>query len=97
MEIHTDDNGNLHRSDGPAVITPDGSKFWWTNGKLHRMNGPAVVDTVNNKNLWYFNGYPVTDEVTAWAKERNLNLNDLSIDDINAMAFELQHLLKHDD
>jgi hypothetical protein len=32
----------LHREDGPAVITWDGSKMWYINNKLHRIDGPAI-------------------------------------------------------
>lgn len=31
-----------HRLDGPAVICPSGTTFWYKNGKLHRDSGPAV-------------------------------------------------------
>ena len=26
-------NGELHRTDGPAVEYPNGDKYWWFNGK----------------------------------------------------------------
>jgi hypothetical protein len=32
----------LHREDGPAIITPDGSELWFQNDKLHREDGKAV-------------------------------------------------------
>lgn len=33
----------LHRVDGPAVVRPDGSNFWFIHGILHRENGPAIT------------------------------------------------------
>ncbi len=35
--------GKVHRTDGPAVIYPDGSQEWWQHGVLHRVDGPAVI------------------------------------------------------
>jgi hypothetical protein len=39
---HRDPDGRLHRTDGPAVIWPDGSRFWFRHGRMHRTDGPAV-------------------------------------------------------
>ena len=33
QEIHVDDEGHLHREDGPAVVYQDGSSFWYHHGK----------------------------------------------------------------
>ena len=35
-------NGELHRTDGPAVEWSNGAKFWYHNDRLHRTDGPAV-------------------------------------------------------
>ena len=35
--------GRLHRSDGPALRTPDGTLSWYLEGRLHRADGPAVT------------------------------------------------------
>jgi hypothetical protein len=32
----------LHREDGPAIESPDGSTFWYREGKMRRQDGPAV-------------------------------------------------------
>ena len=48
-------NGNLHRTDGPAVEFADGSKLWYQNGKRHRTNGPAV-EWVDGEKSWWVNG-----------------------------------------
>ena len=47
--------GLLHRLDGPAMIFPDGSKFWILNGERHRENGPAVEWAGGSKE-WWING-----------------------------------------
>ena len=48
-------NGNLHRTDGPAVEYADGTKEWYQNDKLHRADGPAV-EWSNGSKHWYQNG-----------------------------------------
>ena len=37
-----DDQGRLHREDGPARIYPSGRAEWYRHGRLHREDGPAV-------------------------------------------------------
>jgi hypothetical protein len=49
-------NGRPHRTDGPAVIYPNGDQEWWVDGKRHRSDGPAI--------LW--NGKPGYGRVTGW-------------------------------
>ena len=36
------DQGKLHRTDGPAVEYRDGSVEWYLHGKRHREDGPAI-------------------------------------------------------
>lgn len=40
--VYRNEQGQLHREDGPASIWQDGTKFWFVNGKLHREGAPAV-------------------------------------------------------
>jgi hypothetical protein len=47
-------NDILHRTDGPAVIWPDGSQQWFTNGERHRIDGPAVI-LADGYQAWYIN------------------------------------------
>jgi len=35
-------NRELHRIDGPAIETTNGTKYWYQNGRLHRIEGPAI-------------------------------------------------------
>ena len=54
---YRNEKGQLHRTDGPAVIHPDGSKQWYINGQLHREDGagPASIDSDGTKK-WYKHG-----------------------------------------
>ena len=47
-------DGQFHRTDGPAVEYPNGSKFWYQNDQLHRTDGPAIESTGVKE--WYQNG-----------------------------------------
>jgi hypothetical protein len=55
-------NGNLHRSDGPAVELANGTKMWFHNGQIHRSDGPAIEEADGTKS-WWINGkeYSFTD------------------------------------
>jgi hypothetical protein len=37
------EEGILHRTDGPAVIWEDGTCFWMINNRFHREDGPAII------------------------------------------------------
>jgi hypothetical protein len=47
--------GELHRTDGPAVVRADGTREWYLNGKRHRTDGPAVV-YANGYQEWWVDG-----------------------------------------
>jgi hypothetical protein len=49
------ENGNLHRTDGPAIEYSDGDKHWYINGERHREDGPAVEKPDGTK-YWCKNG-----------------------------------------
>jgi hypothetical protein len=49
------ENGKLHRLDGPAVESANGSKEWYQNGERHRLDGPAYEYADGDK-FWYQNG-----------------------------------------
>ena len=48
--------GQLHRTDGPAVIHSNGDQFWYLNGMKHRTDGPAVIFT-SGYQIWHLNGH----------------------------------------
>ena len=70
-------NCKLHREDGPAAIWEGGIGEWYINGKHHRENGPAVIYP-DGSQYWYNNGHDITDEITEWAKDRDIDLNNLT-------------------
>ena len=46
--------GQLHRTDGPAIERADGGRFWYVDGQLHRTDGPACE--VDDDRQWWVNG-----------------------------------------
>lgn len=55
-----DTNGQLHRTDGPAIEYADGSKSWYQNGEYHRTDGPAI-EWFNGYFEWWLNGEELTE------------------------------------
>lgn len=50
------EQGQLHRVDGPAVVEGNGFfQAWYLNGQLHRDGGPAFAYT-GGLQSWYLNG-----------------------------------------
>ena len=49
---YTNENGDLHRLNGPAFEEPGGFKMWYINGLLHREDGPAAI--WDNGDGYYF-------------------------------------------
>ena len=45
-------NGKLHRDDGPAVESANGTKAWYKYGRRHRSNGPAIIHPDGYKEWW---------------------------------------------
>ena len=77
-------NGELHRTDGPAIEYKNGSKEWWQNDKLHRTDGPAN-EYVDGYKAYYISG----------AKGDSFkNINILSIDESGYILFEQDNRFK---
>ena len=53
-------NGELHRTDGPAIEYADGSKEWYADGRLHRTDGPAI-EYADGSKAWYLHGELLTE------------------------------------
>jgi hypothetical protein len=49
------EEGLLHRLDGPAIEYTSGSKEWYVNGELHRLDGPAT-EYSHGTTSWWVNG-----------------------------------------
>ena len=54
-KIWRNENGELHREDGPAIEYTDSSKEWWIDGKRHRSDG-AAIEYGNGYRSWYYHG-----------------------------------------
>ena len=52
---YTNELGETHREDGPALIHPNGDMHWMQHNVLHRDDGPAVV-YVNGFRQWNIMG-----------------------------------------
>jgi hypothetical protein len=64
----------------------DGTQVWYLYGYLHREDGPAAQE-------WYLNGKEITNEVNSWAKERNIDLNNMS--DMDKMILKTELKIQH--
>jgi hypothetical protein len=82
-------DGKLHREDGPAYIHPDGYQIWWKNGKLHREDGPAYINP-DGTQYWYINDNNITNDITIWAKDRDIDLNNMTDDDKIILKIEIK-------
>jgi len=67
-------DGDLHREDGPAVITEDGEEYWFRNNLLHREDGPALIPKEGSK-AYYLNDKEID-------KEEYLNVLTCPNDDL---------------
>ena len=62
----------------PKCITDtNGNKYWYLNDKLHREDGPAV-EMADGTKKWCINDHDVTQEITKWATDNNIDLYNLS-------------------
>ena len=46
----------FHREDGPALIYPDGTEYWFFNGRIHREGGPAIINLNHKRRHWFKDG-----------------------------------------
>jgi hypothetical protein len=63
---YRNEQGQLHRTDGPAVEWKNGHKEWWINGQLHREDGPAVKYG-DGRVSWYLNNINYSEQ--EWEQE----------------------------
>ena len=50
-----DDEGRRHREDGPAVVWPDGTQYWFNHGRYHFAHGPSDL-YASGSLRWYEDG-----------------------------------------
>ena len=80
-------HGKLHREDGPAFIRPNVTREWYKDGKVHRIDGPAIIMD-DGRSFWHINGYRVDKKIHKWAKDRNIDLDNLT--EMDKMIIELE-------
>ena len=59
--VWRNENGEVHREDGPAVEYVNGPKWWYKNGLIHRVDGPAI-EYDDGTVRWALNGSCITKE-----------------------------------
>ena len=60
----------LHRAEGPAIIKPNGDRYWYRYGYLHREDGPAVEYVEKSEFHWFLDGRRVTKSKNIKAGQR---------------------------
>ncbi len=81
-----DQEGRLHRTDGPAIEWTNGDREWWVRARLHRIDGPAV-ERADGRCGWWINGREITDEGQFLVEASTVRVLDrpLSAHEIEAM------------
>ena len=74
------ENGQVHREDGPAYESSSGIRQWYKNGICHREDGPTIV-WGNGKHEYFLNGKQYFKEeywkeIDKIKKEREREKND---------------------
>lgn len=86
-KVWRNEEGKLHRLDGPAVEYADGTKVWMVEGKFHRLDGPAE-ELANGTKAWYVDGkcHRLDGPAIEWAdgdKEWYVEGEELTEDEFN--------------
>lgn len=84
-------DGELHREDGPAMISPEGTQWWMMNGKVHRVNGPAIIYQ-DGEYEFVYNDLVATRFVNKRIKE--LGLTQETMDEEDYMAIYTEYLIQ---
>ena len=79
------DKNQMHRTDGPAVVYPNGYQAWYKNNKRHRTDGPARIFADGRLGEWYIDGKevkPIPNIIISLRKK----LNKKKLDESNKRA-----------
>jgi hypothetical protein len=60
-QIWYNEDGKLHRTDGPAIISANGHQYWYQHDNLYREDGPAQIWPRGDVD-WWLNGNMYTFE-----------------------------------
>lgn len=65
--IFENDEGQIHRVDGPAMFCDYGDVSWWQDNVMHRVDGPAFISTSDTHRCcdWYLKGKRHRDNLPA--------------------------------
>lgn len=78
--FYFNDNGFVHKDDGPAIEYLSGEKYWFKGGLIHRDNGPAFIGCRSTvKEYWLFGKKAIGDEIKSI--KRNMLFDDIFKDD----------------
>jgi hypothetical protein len=69
----------------------NGAVGYYLNGKIHRLDGPAII-AADGREFWWINGHNICHDLRKWAKEREIDLTNLSDEDKSAIMLEWSHL-----
>jgi len=70
---YRDSKGLLHNSSGPALIMPNGDKYWFKHGKRHREDGPAV-EWHDGRVEYHYEGLFTNKDELEILKKRSVNV-----------------------
>ncbi|HEV56772.1 MAG TPA: hypothetical protein ENN87_04655 [Phycisphaerales bacterium] len=84
LRLYVDDQGQLHRTDGPAIVRRDGGREWYRKGHRHRDDGPAI-EWADGRREWFRHGVLHRDDgpamewpsgYQAWYRDGKLHRDD---------------------
>ncbi len=73
MEFYRNNNMDLHREHGPAVVTPN-LILYAVHGKLHRVDGPAVISS-NGSKVYYWKHVQI--EPSLWNSKDTISVAEV--------------------
>ena len=62
----------INTTDIDIIFCKDSTGYIW-----HRLDGPAYINSTGEV-VWYINDFDVTYEIEKWAKDRDIDLNNLT-------------------
>lgn len=101
-QVFRNENGQIHRLDGPAMIDTDGTKRYFVNGELHREDGPAVefpYAPEDNRYIWRAVGLNLADadfmNDDTPTHLKNLNIGKMIIETPSLLTVEIVNRIKN--
>lgn len=86
-------DGKLHRLDGPAMEWEDGSRSWFVNGQIHRLDGPAVEQSNGYKSWWIedcrYSEEEFNEKIKQEAEKKNRS-DDVDVSEYNGIRYKVK-------